>query len=99
MTTKKYPLDPLLRVRDAEVDKASRALGEAVREREGAERKKRAAEDEEQRATDAARAIEDAERAKLERGELNVGDLARADAWSIGEAARQERLAQAVKSA
>jgi hypothetical protein len=99
MTTKKYPLDPLLKVREAEVDKASRALGKAVREREGAERRKRVADEEERRAKEGARAIEEAERAKLDKGELKVADLARADAWGVADAARQEGLAHARRMA
>ena len=99
MAPKKYPLDPLRKVRDAAVDRASRALGDAVRDREGAERRKRSAEQEARRAEEEAQAIAEAERAKLERGELRVADLARADAWAVAASAEKERLAHQVKVA
>lgn len=99
MAAKKYPLDPLAKLREQHVDAAMRELAEAVREREAAERKARAAEEEQERA--AARALEmrEAERAKLERGELKVADLMRADAWGVAVAEEKRRLEAHVERA
>jgi len=99
MASKKYPLDPLLKVREKEAERATRALADAVRAREDAERAKRAAEEAKQRAEDEARAIREAEDAKLAGGELKVADLMRGDAWAAGVATEHERLDAQVATA
>ncbi len=99
MTSKKYPLDPLVKVRAQAVDTATRALAESIRAREAAERRERVAEDEKRRAEEDACALREAERAKLEQGELKVVDLMRADAWGVAVEAEHERLEQQVQRA
>ncbi len=83
MRPKKYPLDPLVRVRAKQVDDAARLLAEATRAREEAERRRAAAAEREEEARRAAASLRDAERGALERGELTVADLMRGDAWAV----------------
>lgn len=99
MRPKKYPLDPLARVRERKVDEAARALGDAVRAREEAARKLAQANDKKATAEAEAHALRDAERGALERGELTVADLMRADAWGVRVAAEQSELARRVDEA
>ena len=77
----KYPLAPLLRVRDSKVDAAALALAEAVGTRETAEAQCRQAESVLARALREAEQVRHLERAALDRHELSVSDLARRDAW------------------
>jgi hypothetical protein len=84
VVTRKYPLDPLKRVRAENVDRKARALSQAVAKSEHArgdledrERAKRAFEKERGD-------TERAERERLEKGELTAADLARGAAWGIG---------------
>jgi hypothetical protein len=83
VTTRKYPLEPLVRVRATQTDEAERRLALAVRARELAERRLRAAEAERETARAAAQRLRDAERQALEHGELSARDLMRADAWEV----------------
>ena len=76
-----YPLDPLLRVREARVDDATRAVAEAVHEVDATRDARAAAEAARLRAGEAAQAIRASERDVLEEGGLTAADLARADAW------------------
>jgi hypothetical protein len=92
MAAKKYPLDPLAKLREQHVDAATRELADAVRAREAAERRARAAKEEQEQAEARARAVQAAEQAKLERGELKVADLMRADAWGVAVAEEKRRL-------
>jgi hypothetical protein len=87
--TKKYPLDPLLRLRKRRTDDAMREFAAAVRAREAASKRRLAAEGERARAEVAAGAVRDAERGALERGEVSAGDLMRVDAWEAR--VREER--------
>jgi hypothetical protein len=91
VTSKKYPLEPLARVRATRTDDAKRELALAIHARELAEKRLRAAEAEREKARAAAQGLRDAERGALERGELSARDLMRADAW---EARAKEELAQ-----
>jgi hypothetical protein len=92
MRPKKYPLDPLARVRAMKVDDAARALAESTRLREEAERKRAEAERRVIAAEDAARVVRDAERDALDRGELTVADLMRGDAWGFRVREEQAEL-------
>jgi colicin import membrane protein len=92
VASKKYPLDALAKLREEEVSRATRSLAERVHLREEAERQRRTAEDDIRRAEEKARAVRAVEQAKLERGELSVADLARAEAWAIAVDAEKERL-------
>jgi len=99
MAARKYPLDPLAKLREQHVDEATRELAEAVRAREAAEQRTRLAERERATAEERARFVREAERAKLEGGELKVADLQRADAWSVAVDEEQKQLAERVARA
>jgi hypothetical protein len=99
MSGPKYPLEPLVKLRERQVEGATEKLAKAVEERERAECARLAAEEARVRAEAAARALRDAERDALEKGELRAGDLHRAQAWEIGVKGEEERLAQKVASA
>jgi hypothetical protein len=82
--TRKYPLDPLRRVREENVDRKVRALSESLRHVETAR-------DEAARAQGRKRDLESAlsrtaaqEDERLARGELVAADLARGAAWTLG---------------
>lgn len=96
MPTKRYPLEPLARLRQERLDGAERALAAAIRARTAAERAgveaRRA--HAEQRAK--AVAAQDAEHDALVRGELRAVDLARSGAWALRSDAEAARLAAAV---
>jgi len=81
--TRKYPLDPLKRVRAEKVERGARvlsqALGEVEKARVETERRERAQREHEQSLS----LVADAERGKLENGELSVADLARGAAFGI----------------
>jgi len=94
MASRKYPLDPLVRLREQQVDDKTRGLSTAVTAREAAELERSQAELARRQAEQRAERLRDAERAALARGELRVGDLQRSQAWEIGVAAEQRRLAQ-----
>ena len=96
MSGRKYPLDPLIKLRERQVDEATRDLAKAVDARQVAERKREAAETAKARAEERAKEARDKEREALERGELRVGDLHRAQAWEFGVAEEQKKLAQQV---
>jgi YscO-like protein len=99
MAARKYPLDPLAKLREQHVDEASRELAAAARARETAEQRTRLAEREKDAAEESARAVREAERAKLEGGELTVADLQRADAWGVAVAEETKRLEERVARA
>ena len=99
MSGRKYPLDPLLELRERQVDEAARDLAKAVDSRQKAEAAKRAAEAARETAEERAARAREAEREALARGELRVGDLMRAQAWEIGVADEQKRLTQQVAAA
>jgi hypothetical protein len=100
MRPKKYPLDPLARLRAARLDGAARALGEAARAREAAERKAAAQKAAHAQAEDAARTAEAGEATALDRGELRVADVVRGEAWrarvteDLGSRARRVAVAE-----
>jgi flagellar biosynthesis chaperone FliJ len=82
--TRKYPLDPLKRVRAETVDQRARALSRALGNLEATraelDRRERAKREVERSLSEVKRA----EREKLENGELSVADLARGAAFDIG---------------
>ncbi len=81
MRPKKYPLEPLAKLRAKQVDDATLTLAKAVRAREEAERVERSNRKVRDDAEAKAKAAREAERAALERGELRAGDLMRGNAW------------------
>jgi hypothetical protein len=97
--TRKYPLDPLKRVRAEKVDQRARAhaeaLGEVERARTEHERRELAKRELEQSLADVARS----ESERLERGELSVADLARGAAFGIAGEMKRAVHAQAVDQA
>jgi colicin import membrane protein len=100
MRPRKYPLDPLARLREKRVGDATRLLSDAIRARQEAERAEDAAQARRDDAVKDARATEDGEERALKSGELRAEDLARGAAWKLrAEAERaelDERLAKAL---
>jgi hypothetical protein len=94
--TRKYPLDPLKRVRAERVDAQTRSLSEARRLADAAdgevERRVHAKEQLDQSVS----ATAQSERARLEHGELTAADLARGAAWSIAAGMKQKEMARAL---
>jgi len=99
MPGRKYPLEPLVKLRKRQVDGATEKLARAINEREAAERKRLAAEKAVAEAEAASQALRDEERRALETGALRVGDLQRAQAWELGVAEAGKRLTEQVSSA
>jgi hypothetical protein len=99
MRPRKYPLDPLARLREKQVGDATKLLSDAIRAREDAQRAEEAATSRRDSAVEDARLLAEREGAALERGELRSEDLARAAAWGVRvEADRvelEQRLARA----
>ncbi len=96
MSGRKYPLDPLLELRERQAGDAALDLAKAVDARQKAEIAKRAAEVARETAEERAARAREAEREALARGELRVGDLMRAQAWEIGVAKEHAELAKQV---
>jgi hypothetical protein len=99
MSGRKYPLDPLLELRERQVDDAARDLAKAVDARQKAENAKRAAETARETAEERAARAREEERQALERGELRAGDLMRAQAWEVGVAKEHDQLSKQVAAA
>ncbi len=102
MRPKKYPLDPLVRLRHGKVETSVKALASAIRAREEAERVRLEAEALRARLAEEARQLRDAEDRALARGELSVADLQRLGAWQARtrweDDARAEQVAAAEES-
>jgi hypothetical protein len=99
MRSPKYPLEPLVELRQKTMDAAARELVGAARERLTASAARQAAE---QRREDHERTVSRdraAEGEALARGELLVADLARADAWGLRVGADMDILAAGVDRA
>ena len=95
----RYPLEPLIALREEAVDAAVRGLARAVRERELAEQRREGAErahDLHAQTSETARASENT---ALERGELRASDLAAARAWEARVAAESDALKGQVRGA
>lgn len=99
MSGKKYPLDPLAKLRHRQVEAATHELAKTVASRQEAERKREAAERARTSADASASALRGGEREALERGALRAGDLHRAQAWEIGVEEERKRLAKGVATA
>lgn len=97
--SRKYPLDPLLKLRERQVEAATEKLAGAVGARQAAERERIAAEGRRASAEERAKTLREEEREALEKGELRAGDLHRAQAWELGVQQEQRRLAQQVAAA
>jgi hypothetical protein len=81
MPRKKYPLEPLARLKEERAKQKTHELGRAASTREAAQRKREGAEAEREAARATARRIRDEERGSLENGALSVRDLVQASAW------------------
>lgn len=99
VVTRKYPLDPLRRVREENVDREVRALSGSLRQIE-------AARDEAERAEARQRELETsvaqataAEGQLLGRGALTAADLARGAAWKIASEMERSLRGQATEQA
>jgi len=88
--TRKYPLEPVQRVRAEKADEKARALAEALRAVDASAVLARRRADEQQVQERARRAVAGSEQALLESGGLRVADLAQRSAW--GEAALAEQV-------
>lgn len=97
--SRKYPLDPLLKLREGQVDQATQKLAGAVSARQDAEEKRKAAEAARLRAEEIARAERERERAALEHGNLRAGNLHAARAWEFAVEEERKRLIQRVDAA
>jgi len=97
--TRKYPLDPLRRVREENVDRKVRALSESLRHAEAARNE---AERSERRKRDLESALTTTaaeEERRLSRGELTASDLARGAAWALAAEIDRAEQARAVEQA
>jgi hypothetical protein len=99
MRPPRYPLEPLAKLREDQADAAVRGLAVAVAGRDAADRDRRTAEQQRDTHTAAAARVRDAEGDALARGELRVGDLARAGAWETRVASEGRTMASAVERA
>jgi hypothetical protein len=79
----RYPLEPLVKLREDQVDAAVRGLASAVAKRDAAEQERLAAEARRAAHQATATGVRVAEGAALARGELSAADLARANAWEV----------------
>jgi len=99
MPPPKYPLAPVVTVREAKVDQAAGGLAAAMCARDAAARARTASE---QRRDEHAATVEDvrcAEKDALSLGNLRVTDLVRRDAWEVRVAVEQSALASVVEQA
>jgi hypothetical protein len=97
--TRKYPLDPLRRVREENVDRKVRALSESLRHAEAARNE---AERSERRKRDLESALTTTaaeEERRLSRGELTASDLARGASWALAADIDRAEQARAVEQA
>ncbi len=92
MRRPRYTLEPLVELRDQRVERATRELAGAVAESQAAERGRRAVEQRREVHEESAERVREAERQALDRGELQVADLARADGWEARVAAERRAL-------
>jgi hypothetical protein len=99
MRPRKYPLDPLARLRAKQVGDATQLLAEAIRARHAAEAAEGAALAQQEGAEQEARGIGDGEQRALERGELRAEDLARAASWGTRMEAERAELANRLAEA
>jgi hypothetical protein len=96
MRPPRYPLQPLARLREEQVDAAVRGLATAVAGRDAAELARRTAERRRDVHAEAAARVREAEGQALGRGELRAADLARAGAWETRVASERQAMASEV---
>jgi len=93
MRRPQYPLEPLVDVRERQVDDAVRGLASAVSLREAAATRARAIEQAAESHAAGVDRVKQAERDALGRGELRAADLAHAHAWELRMEAERAALA------
>jgi hypothetical protein len=99
MRPRKYPLDPLARLREKRVGDATRLLSDAIRARQEAEQREESAQARKDDAAKEVLAVGGRERSALERGELRADDLALGAAWKVRmDADRAELEGQLAKA-
>jgi hypothetical protein len=99
MRRPRYPLEPLVELRERRAQEATKELAGAVVEREKAERVRAGAEGRRASHEAQARAVREVEADALSRGDLRVADLARADAWELRVASERAKHEEAVSRA
>jgi hypothetical protein len=97
--TRKYPLDPLRRVREQAVDQKVRELSDSLRHVESAQSEVERTERRQRELESAVEATTAAERRRLWQGELTAADLARQAAWGVAKAIDRAEHARAVEHA
>jgi|HubBroStandDraft_6_1064221.scaffolds.fasta_scaffold1672998_1 hypothetical protein len=97
MRARKYPLEPLKRLKKDRAEAKTRELGGAIATREMAERRRREAEVVHEAERARADMIRHAERASLERGELTAKDLARGGTWEQRASVEDAQRARGVE--
>ncbi len=99
MRPQKYPLEPLVELRDRKVEEATGVLAAMIRARDAAAGRLRAALLRRETHRQVAAGIRQAELDALGRGDLRARDLARTDAWGVRVAAEREALTASVRNA
>jgi len=99
MRPKKYPLEPLRRLKKERAEAKTRELGTAIVARETVQRRREDAEGEQKAARARAEAVRGEERAALEKGDLFARDLARGGAWEQRVSAEDQERARGIEKA
>jgi hypothetical protein len=99
MRPPKYPLDPLARLREKQVDDASRAHAATAKSKLQAQAERAAAERQHDEHEARANEAREHEAASLAKGELTAADLMRQDAWEHRVRREERELAQGVEAA
>jgi len=99
MRGKKYPLEPLRRLKKERAEAKTRELGAAIATRETVQRRREEAESERDSARARANAVREEERAALEKGELFARDLMRGGAWEQRVSAEDQARARGIEKA
>jgi hypothetical protein len=97
--TRKYPLDPLRRVREENVDQKVRALSESLRHVEAAREEADRTERRKRELETAVATTAAMERQRLAQGELTAADLARGAAWNLAAEIDRAEQARALEQA
>ena len=99
MRPQKYPLEPLVELRDRRVEEATGILAAMIRARDAAAGRLRAALLRREGHAQVVAGVRKLELDALGRGDLRARDLARVDAWAVRAAAEREALTAVVRDA
>jgi len=99
VVTRKYPLDPLRRVREENVDRKVRALSESLRHVEAAREEAERSDRRKRELESALAATAAKEEQRLTLGELTAADLARGAVWSLAAEIERTEKARAAAEA